>query len=97
MRVMGGPGAGFPATDDFYPAASRRSGERGVTTIRVCVDGKGQLTTTPTVAESSGSALLDQGALKLAKAGSGHYRPSTEDGQAISDCYAYRIRFELRD
>ena len=97
VRVMGGPGAGFPVTDDFYPEASRRNGERGVATVRVCVDSTGRLTGMPTIAQSSGSTLLDEGALKLAKAASGHYRPTTEDRLAISDCYSYRIRFELRD
>jgi protein TonB len=96
-RVAGGPGAGFPATDDFYPAASRRSGESGIATVRVCVDGRGRLTQGPEILESAGSALLDQSALKLARAGTGHYRPTVEDGRAINDCYAYRIRFELRD
>jgi len=36
-----------------------------------CVDEKGRLTAAPTVARSSGTASLDEGALKLAKAGSG--------------------------
>ncbi|TLY91210.1 MAG: energy transducer TonB, partial [Gammaproteobacteria bacterium] len=48
-------------------------------------------------ARSSGSARLDDGALKLAHAGSGHYRPTTEDGRPVDSCYVFRIRFELRD
>jgi hypothetical protein len=51
----------------------------------------------PTVAQSSGIPRLDAAALKLAKAGGGHYRPSTENGQPVSSCYAYRIRFRLDD
>jgi periplasmic protein TonB len=96
-RVTGGPGAGFPNTDDFYPAAARRLGESGITTVSVCVDGAGRLTGKPTIAATSGSALLDAGALGLARAGSGHYRPTTEDGSPVSACYAFRVRFELRD
>lgn len=96
-RVVGGPGTGFPNTEDYYPAASRRFGEKGVVTVQVCVDPVGRLTAAPTVAQSSGSARLDEGALKLARAGSGRYRATTEGGRAVSSCYPYRIRFELRD
>lgn len=96
-RVVGGPGAGFPTTEDYYPAASRRIGEKGIATVRVCVDETGRLTADPTLARSSGSARLDEGALKLARAGSGFYRATTEGGFAVSSCYPYRIRFQLRD
>ena len=45
----------------------------------------------------SGSARLDAGALQLAKAGSGHYRPTLEDGKAVNSCYSFRVRFESRN
>lgn len=96
-RVQGGPGAGFPNTDDFYPQASRRLGEQGSATINVCVDGTGRLIGKPTIGESSGSTRLDEGALRLAKAGSGHYQATTEDGRGVSACYPFRVRFHLRD
>jgi periplasmic protein TonB len=96
-RVPGGPGPGFPNTEDYYPSASRRIGERGSATVRVCVDGSGRLTAAPVIAQSSGSARLDEGALKVAKAGSGHYRATTEDGRPVDSCYPFRIRFEFRD
>jgi periplasmic protein TonB len=96
-RVLGGPGKGFPNTDDYYPSVARRAGEKGVVAVSVCVDAKGRLTAGPTLAQSSGSASLDEGGLKLAKAGSGHYRPTMEDGLPVSSCYAYRIRFDLKD
>lgn len=95
-RVLGGPGQGFPNTDSYYPSASRRMGETGVATVRVCVDGNGRLASDPLIAQSSGSVRLDEGALRLAKAGSGHYRSTTEDGRAVSSCYPFRIRFELK-
>jgi protein TonB len=94
-RVAGGPGTGFPATQDYYPSASRRAEETGVSNVQVCVDVQGRLTSQPTLAKSSGSRRLDDAALSLAKAGSGHYRPSTEDGQAVNACFPYRIRFAL--
>ena len=94
-RVAGGPGNGFPATDDYYPALSRRLAETGAATVGVCVDRQGRLTGDPTLVATSGSARIDDGALSLAKAGSGHYRPTTDDGQPVSACYSYRIRFKL--
>jgi protein TonB len=95
-RVQGGPGSGFPNTDDYYPSIAKRLEEQGVATVRVCVGANGRLTSVPTIAQSSGSPRLDDGALLLAKAGSGHYRASTEDGRAVNSCYSYRVRFALR-
>jgi protein TonB len=97
VRVAGGPGPGFPNTEDYYPEISRRLGEKGLATVSVCVDGAGRLTAAPVVAQSSGSARLDAGAVRLAKAASGHYRPPTEDGRPVSGCYAFVIRFALKE
>lgn len=96
-RVLGGPGEGFPNTNDFYPEASRRLGEKGIATVNVCVDGSGRLIGQPAIAQSSGSVRLDEGARRLAQAGSGHYRATTEDGRPVSACYPFRVRFQLRD
>ena len=96
-RVLGGPGAGFPNPDDFYPEGAIRLREKGLAMVNVCVDGSGQLIARPTIEQSSGSARLDGAALKLARAGSGHYRPTTEDGRAVSACYPLRVRFQFRD
>ncbi len=96
VRVLGGLGVGFPDTEIFYPAASRRGGEAGSTAVRVCVDYRGQLAADPTIATSSGNARLDGGALALARAGSGHYRSTTEDGKPVSSCYVFRVRFQMR-
>src|SRR5262245_12968576 len=90
-RVPGGPAKGFPNTADYYPDASRRLGETGVASVRVCIDSQGRLTTDPTIAQTSGSARLDAGALKLAKAGSGYYRATTEDGRAGPSSGAFRL------
>lgn len=96
-RVMGGPGAGFPDTEDYYPPGARRLGETGTSVVSVCVDPRGRLTAAPTLVASSGVGQIDAGALRLAKAGSSHYRPTTEDGRAVSSCYAFRITFQLED
>jgi TonB family protein len=95
-RVLGGPGNGFPNAEKFYPAAARRLGETGATILNVCVNAAGQLSTEPQVTQSSGSSRLDGGALRLAMAGSGRYRATTENGRAISSCFPMRVRFELR-
>lgn len=96
-RVVGGPGAGFPNTEDYYPPAARRLGEAGAAAVQVCVDPNGRLTANPAIVQSSGIAKLDAGALRLARAGSGHYRPTTEDGRPVGSCYAFRVRFRLED
>lgn len=96
-RVAGGPGKGFPNTHDCYPAASRRLGETGATTVQVCVDAQGRLSGDPVVTQGSGILRLDEGALNLARAGSGRYRPTTDNGQPVSACYPYRIRFRLEE
>jgi TonB family protein len=95
-RVMGGPGKGFPNTDDYYPADAIRKGLEGPVTVQTCVDERGRLTAAPAVTRSSGTAILDEGALRLARAGSGHYRPTTEDGRPVPSCYQYLINFQLR-
>jgi periplasmic protein TonB len=96
-RALGGPGTGFPAADDFYPEAAKRLEQQGITTIGVCVGADGRLTGDPTIVRKSGFERLDEGAKVLAKAGSGHYRPTTEDGRAVSSCYDFNVRFKLRN
>jgi periplasmic protein TonB len=94
-RVQGGPGAGFPNTEEFYPAASRRINETGVTAVQVCVDARGRLTADPVVTQTSGRQRLDAGAVELARAGSGHYRSTTEDGHPVASCFPFKVRFQL--
>ncbi len=96
-RVRGGPGAGFPIAEDFYPSGALFRGEQGIATVQACVDGMGRLISNPTLIQSTGSSRLDEAALRLAKAGSGHYRASTEDGHPVNSCYPFRIRFDLRN
>ena len=96
IRILGGPGAGFPDTSIYYPPASRRAEETGAVAVRVCVDDHGRLAGDPTIADSSRNPRLDGGALALARAGSGHYRSTTEDGRPVSSCYAFRVRFQMR-
>jgi TonB family protein len=97
QQVPGGPGTGFPDPDDFYPTLARHLEEQGVATVQVCVDANGRLTSAPTTLQGTGSARLDEGALKLARAGSGHYRATTQDGHAMNSCFPFRVRFQLRN
>jgi TonB family protein len=97
VRVPGGTGPTFPNPDAYYPDASRRLEEQGATVLRVCVDPAGRLTSDPENTETSGSARLDAAAIRLAKVGSGHYRPTTEDGRPVAACYPIKIRFQLRN
>jgi periplasmic protein TonB len=95
IRVQGGPAEGFPHTEDYYPPSAIRLGQQGAAAVRVCVNDKGALTSEPTLAQSSSIASIDAGALRLAKAGSGHYRATTEDGHPVSSCYTFFVRFAL--
>jgi TonB family protein len=95
-QVAGGPGAGFPETAAFFPPPSIRLGEEGLSTVQVCVDTQGRLTSDPSIVKGSGIARLDTAALKLARAGSGHYRATTDDGRPVNSCYPMGIRFQLR-
>jgi TonB family protein len=96
-RMQGGPGAGFPNADDYYPSIARFKEEQGAAIVQVCVDPHGRLTSDPSTIESSGNTRLDDGALRLARAGSGHYRPTLEDGKPVSACYPFRVRFQLKN
>src|SRR6266853_559651 len=88
-------GRGFPNTEEYYPAASKRLNEEGAPTLHVCVGANGKLTAPPTITQSSGSARLDEGAVNLAKAGAGHYVAATEDGKPVDACFDFRIKFQM--
>jgi TonB family protein len=95
--VLGNAGKGFPNSGEYYPPSAIRLGETGTAIVRVCVNSKGYLTGTPAIQTSSGSPRLDEGALKLARAGSGHYRPTMENGQPVDSCFPLPINYQLKD
>jgi TonB family protein len=95
-HVAGGPGAGFPEPAEFYPSHSIYLGEEGISIVQVCVDKRGRLTSEPSTVTGSGSARLDEAALRLARAGSGHYRAASDDGQPVNSCYPFGVRFQLK-
>jgi len=83
------------------PAASAGAGAAPVSAattpveLRVCADEAGRLSQEPTIVHSSGNPGLDQAALRIAKSGSGNYRPaSTLNGKPATGCAQVSIRFE---
>src|SRR6185312_12590433 len=88
-------GKNFPNSEDYYPAAAKRLGEEGSPTVKVCIGPNGKLTEEPTIAQSSGNARLDEGAIKLAKAG--RYVAGSVDGVPSTDCLSFRVKFELKN
>jgi periplasmic protein TonB len=88
-------GKNFPSSEDYYPPASTRLGEQGSVTVKACVAPTGKLSEDPTVVKTSGSSRLDEGAVKLAKAG--HYLPATDDGKTIPECFMFTIKFQLKN
>jgi protein TonB len=88
-------GKNFPNSADYYPAASMRLGEEGSAIVHACVAPTGKLSEDPTIAKTSGSSRLDEGAIKLAKAG--RYVAGTEDGKPMTACFNMSIKFQLRN
>ena len=82
-------------TQDFYPDKSRKLHEEGVTRVKACVDEYGKLTSKPVVTQSSGYPRLDEASIKLAKAGSGRYKPATQDGKPIAACFEFNVAWKL--
>ncbi|HYX73471.1 MAG TPA: TonB family protein [Steroidobacteraceae bacterium] len=92
-----GLGKGFPNVDDYYPDASRRLGEEGLTLVDICVGPDGKLTEPPKVGKTSGHERLDQAAVKVASVGSGRFKPATEDGKPVTKCTQLPIHFKLHN
>jgi len=88
------------------PAATQRGEEprgkaaqaplpkNGRTVVCVCVDEAGVLTQDPVIASSSGSPKVDEAASRLAKSGSGQYRPAMADGKPAGGCFRFAITFK---
>jgi outer membrane biosynthesis protein TonB len=64
--------------------------------MHACVGPDAKLTEEPAVVKSSGSARLDGGAMRLAKAASGKYTPGTEDGKPVGGCVNFLVKFQLK-
>src|SRR5215510_14474958 len=45
----------FPPSEEYYPAASKRLGEEGSPTVKVCIGPQGKLSEEPSIATTSGN------------------------------------------
>jgi hypothetical protein len=89
------PSPTLPEQCDTPPPASSSHPvpASGKSIVCVCTDEKGTLTREPVIAESSGDARVDSGALKMARVDSGRYSPPTVAGQPQSACFRFAIDF----
>jgi protein TonB len=83
-----------PDISDYYPESSRRAGEEGRATIKVCVNVQGKIDSAD-VQTSSGFPALDQAAVRLAKAS--RFKPATQEGRPISNCVGLPVKFTLHN
>lgn len=86
---------GFPNVDEYYPQSARRMSQEGTALVSICVGPDGKLSKEPTIERSSGTASLDEAALKLAHAGSGRFKPATQEGKPIEACTKLPVKFKL--
>jgi outer membrane biosynthesis protein TonB len=88
----------LPASTPNSPSpASSASPHEGRAVVCACTDASGTLTRDPLIVESTGRAAMDAAAIKLAQSGSGHYKPSTENGKPVAGCFKFAIEFKLTD
>jgi hypothetical protein len=83
----------FPSnSSDYIPGTALRGGEKGIAVMRTCVDGEGRILGDPIVLSSSGSKLLDEGAIKLAK--HSKYIPASVRGKISKfSCATFKVDF----
>jgi periplasmic protein TonB len=84
-----------PLTQPAYPMASIRGNEQGALNLSVLVGIDGRVRDAK-VAESSGSARLDQAAVEEAKS-RWHLRPATRDGLPFEQWLTLRVVFRLEN
>jgi periplasmic protein TonB len=90
--IVPGKVAYAPDTADYYPAQSRRNNEEGRAMVHICVDERGRVASAA-VDGSSGHALLDDAAVRLAKAYK--FKPATQDGHPVQWCTGLPVKFVL--
>jgi protein TonB len=85
---------GNPDTEEYYPPSSKRLGEQGNVVVNACI-GVNNRVSEATIQTSSGFERLDEAALKYARAL--RYVAGTENGKPAPACFAFRVRFQLKD
>lgn len=81
-----------PDVQDYYPEVSRRNGEEGRAIVKVCVGVAGKIDSVE-IATTTGHPLLDEAALKVAKAF--RFKPATSEGRPVASCPTLPVKFEL--
>jgi periplasmic protein TonB len=81
-----------PDVQDYYPEVSRRNGEEGRAIVKVCVNVAGKIDSVE-IATTTGHPLLDEAALKVAKAF--RFKPATSEGKPVASCPTLPVKFEL--
>ena len=81
-----------PDVQDYYPEVSRRNGEEGRAIVKVCVNAAGKIDSVE-IATSTTHPLLDEAALKVAKAF--RFKAATSEGKAVASCANLPVKFEL--
>jgi len=90
------PSPSLPEQCDVPPTpapGSHTGPSSGKSVVCICTDEKGILTREPVIAESSGDARVDSGAIKMARVDSGRYIPPTVNGHPQSACFRFAIDF----
>ncbi len=82
-------------SEQYYPPASRRNNEEGVTQVHVCIGSNGKMQGDPTVEKGSGFPKLDEAAVTYAKAV--RYLGGSDDGKPIDSCFSFNVRFKLHN
>jgi hypothetical protein len=93
------PGAGFqvstaPAGANTTLTITFRRDPRAVDLTYV-LQTSSDLINWTTIAQSSGSTRLDEGALNLVKAGARYISPAMEDGKPVDGCIDFRVKFQM--
>jgi protein TonB len=81
-----------PDVADYYPESSRRNGEEGRAIVKICVSAAGKIDSAE-IANTTGHPLLDEAALKVAKAM--RFKPATSEGKPAASCPTLPVKFEL--
>ncbi len=91
------PIAAAPAQTAANAPQQSYGGQADSVTVHVCVDATGRLEQQPTIVHSSGTASLDQAAVRIAASGSAYYRPETSsNAPPVSGCAQLVISFDTR-
>jgi protein TonB len=82
----------IPDVAEYYPDQSRRAGQEGRTSVKICLDASGKIQSAD-VTQSSTFPALDEAAIKVAKAF--RFKPAVAEGKPVASCLTLPVKFEL--